>query len=258
MALSLTARGTLKAGNTYVSGTRYFFQNDAISLYDAATKIFIPDEPFFSLIKLFCLEGKGLLESYQRAGLTYSPTGNCQLEYLYPNPTLAMPIKFFIYDVTDLVNGQPVSRPYSDGVWVHEQASKILEMYWLGTLSKAGRLELEPGTILPTQEEQACIKNSIKYSNMGITQAFAKCNCSEILPTKYLAQIENLIKTTNDTMFYIYMIAITLATKPPQGGCPEGTKLNPVTMVCDAILDKKNYNLYIGLTIAAIFLLKGD
>jgi len=251
MALSLTSRATLKAGDTYVNGTRYYFNNDP------SVRIFIPDEPFFSLIKSLVLEGNGLLESYTKAGNIYSPTGHCKLEYLYPNPILAMPIKFFIFDVTDLINGQPVSRPYADGVWVHEQASKILEMYFLGPLSYPnypttwswGRLELEPGTVLPTQEEQICIKNSVKYSNMSITEAFSKCNCSEILPTAYLGEIENLIKTTNFTLFYIYMIAITKSVTLPEpdgngnGALPDG---------------KKNYNLYLGLAIAAIFLLKGE
>ena len=248
MELSLTSRTTLKAGDTYVNGTRYYFNNDP------NVRIFIPDEPFFSLIKSVVLEGKGLLESYTRAGVIYSPTGHCKLEYLYPNPILAMPIKFFIFDVTDLVNGQTVSRPYADGVWIHEQASKILEMYFLGPLSYPnypttwswGRLEIEPGTVLPTEAEGVCIKKLINYSSMSITEAFAKCNCSEILPTAYLAEIENLIKTTNFTLFYIYMITITESAKPNGNGngtTPDG---------------KKNYNLYIGLAIAALFLLKGD
>jgi hypothetical protein len=130
-------------------------------------------------------------------------------------------------------------------------------MYFLGPLSYPnypttwswGRLELEPGTVLPTQEEQICIKNSVKYSNMSITEAFSKCNCSEILPTAYLGEIENLIKTTNFTLFYIYMIAITKSVTLPEpdgngnGALPDG---------------KKNYNLYLGLAIAAIFLLKGE
>jgi hypothetical protein len=253
MALSLTSRAMLKAGDNYIDGTRYYFNNDP------NVRIFIPDEPFFSLIKGVVLQGKGLLESYTKAGELYSPYGNWKLEYLYPNPILAMPIKFFIFDVTDLVNGQPVSRPYADGVWIHEQASKILEMYFLGPLSYPnydprtatwGRLELEPGTVLPTQEEQSCIKNAVKYS-MSITEAFAKCNCSEILPTAYLAGIENLIKTTNFTLFYIYMIAITKsATLPPP--------ILPQPDEDGKLPDEKNYNLYIGLAIAAIFLLKGD
>jgi hypothetical protein len=261
MALSLKAKIREYVGRYDVPGTIYWFNNDP------AVNIFIPDEPDFSWIKYYCLKGNGLYESYKAAGAVQAGVTGYPLEQLYPNPILAMPIKFFIYDVTDLVNGQPVSRPYGDGVWIHEQASKILAMYFLGPLSYPnydprtatwGRLELEQGTVLPTEAEGVCIKKAINYEGMNITQAFAKCNCSEILPTKYLAQIENLIKTTNDTMFYIYMIAITLATKPPPGGCPEGTKLNPITMVCDAVLDKKNYNLYIGLAIAAIFLLKGD
>mgnify|MGYP001462521178 CR=1 FL=1 len=255
MALSLKSRITLKAGGTNVTGTRYYFDNDP------NVRIFIPDDPFFSLIKKFCIEGKGLLESYQKAGLAYSPVGNCELEYLYPNPILAMPIKFFIFDVTDLINGQPISRPYVDGLWIHDQASKILEMYFLGPLSYPnyvpeqahwGRLELEPGTVLPTQEEQACIKNYIRYSNTNITQAFAKCNCSEILPTKYLAGIENLIKTTNFTLFYIYMIEITKSATLPPPILPQPDEDGKIPD------DKKNYNLYIGLGIAALFLLKGD
>jgi len=248
MALSLKRKITEYAGRYDVPGTIYWFDNDP------AINIFIPDEPDFSWIKYYVLKGSGLYESYQAAGTVQAGVTGYPLQELYPNPILAMPIKFFIYDVTDLINGQPVSRPYADGVWIHEQASKILEMYFLGPLSYPnypttwswGRLEIEPGTVLPTEAEGVCIKKLINYSSMSITEAFAKCNCSEILPTAYLAEIENLIKTTNFTLFYIYMITITESAKPNGNGngtTPDG---------------KKNYNLYIGLAIAALFLLKGD
>jgi hypothetical protein len=255
MALSLKRKITEYAGRYDVPGTIYWFDNDP------AINIFIPDEPDFSWIKYYVLKGSGLYESYQAAGTVQAGVTGYPLQELYPNPILAMPIKFFIFDVTDLVNGLPVSRPFGE-TWVHEQASKILEMYFLGPLSypnytpgaaKWGRLELEPGTVLPTDAEGVCIKKAINYEGMNITQAFAKCNCSEILPpVKYLAGIENLIKTTNDTLFYAYEITMTLSKKPPPNGNGNGND-NGTTPE-----PKKSYNLYIALAIAAIFLLKGD
>lgn len=218
--LSRSAKITLPVGYNLIHGTRYWFDNDP------SIRIFIPDDPYFSLIKAIVLEGKGLYESYQRAGNLMSPTGDLPLEKLYPNPTLAMPIKFYIFDAVNNISGKPVSRPYGNGVWIHEQASMILEMYFLGNVSKPGRLAINDEIILPTQAEQVCTRNAIQNENHSIYGAFQQCNCYDILPIGFENKIETLIKTTNYTLFYIYMIVLTTAQIPlPESETPPANNL---------------------------------
>lgn len=209
--LSLSQRIALPVNFSFIPGTRYWFNNDP------NIRIFIPDDPYFSLIKGVVLNGTGLYESYKKAGQMLSPTGELPLEKLYPNPILAMAIKFNIFDAVNYISGKPVSRPYGDGVWIHEQASKILEMYFLGDMSKPGRMAMSDQIILPTQAEQVCIRNSIQNANHSIYGAFQQCNCYDILPVEpsgFENKIETLIKTTNYTFFYIYMIVLTTAQIP--------------------------------------------
>lgn len=218
-------------------GMYYWYDNDL------NIKIFIPDEPYFSAIKVLVLDGKGLYESYQKAAAIVNPTGNYPLEKAYPDSTLAVPIRFYIYSAVDQQGIQAVSRPYGDGSWVHSAASKILQMYFLGALSKPGRLEIETGIILPTQEEQVCIKNQMRYEDKSINEAFSLCGCGDIIPTKYATQIENVIKSFSFTMFNSYMIAITGAQIPNKPD-PDESKT-----------DKDNKNLYYILGAGAIALM---
>lgn len=204
MALCNVRKQTIYVGTVPVSGNIFWYDNNPKIF------VYIPDEPIFSLIKSFVLEGNGLLDSYKKAG-PWAP-GKPELENLYPNDIIAMPIKFFIYDAVNYVNGQAVSRPYADGVWIHEQASSILQGYFLGALSKTGRLQLNEGVILPTQAEQTCIKNYIRNSGLSMLEAFQKCNCSEIYPAAYANQLEAIIKNYNYTLFYSYMIGLTQST----------------------------------------------
>lgn len=245
MALSLKQEIVLPCGMNAIKGVMYWFNNDP------NYRIFIPYDPLFSLIKMYVLDGNGLYASYTKAGDSLYLTGsdNCDLEKFpgYPDSAIAMPVKFYIYDSVDLWYGKSIPRPYGDGVWLHEQVSKILEMYFLGAQSKKGRLELEPGIILPTQAEQTCIRNAMRYDNLSITDAFNKCGCPEILPTKYLADIQTIIKSSSYTMFYSYMIAITKSQIPLPEQDGDGT--TPPTP------PKNDLTKYLPLGLLAILLL---
>lgn len=214
MILCNTQRMDLPCGHNFIPGMIYWYDNDP------EMNIFIPLEPIFSIIKNFVIEGSGLHDSYMKAGQMLYQIGydKCNLESFigYPKAVIDMPIKFYIYDARDYIEGASESRPYSSGEWIREAASKILGMYFAGALSKPGRLELQPGIILPTQTEGNCIKEKIRYSNMSVTEAFTTCGCSEILPVEYLDDIESIIRSSRYTMFYTYMIALTKDAIPPE------------------------------------------
>lgn len=286
--LALTTRVTHVLGDCAVNGTRYYYDSDP------DVRIFIPDDPYFSLIKYYVLDGNELGLAMKKAGETFG-FYDCKLEQLYPVApynAMAWAIRFFIYAAVNYQQGKAVSRPYGNGVWIHEEASKILQMYFAGrrfaddgTTIIEGRMLLAPGMMLPTLDEQTCITNQIRNSGKSIIEAFSLCGCPDILPANYIAEIENLIKTTTWHLFTIYVKAMTDAEqvkptcpaysywddvsqncKDADGKivdqiCPEGKILDPATNSCKVVKGengKKNYILYVALGIAAIFLMKGE
>jgi len=278
---------TIKGFDIY--GVRYWYDNDP-SVY-----IFIPFEPVYSKIAVHVLQGSTLYEAMGKAGDELQVGG--EMSELYPTPphdAMALAIRLFIYSAVNLIGGVTNSRPYGNGVWIHEQASRILQMYFAGRRFAnddpndatiiSGRMLLADGMMLPTLAEQDCITNYIRNSGRSLVEAFSLCGCSDILPpTSSIDAIEAQIKSTTWHMFTIYIEYIYKTAKPnptcPTASfwdtisgnckdvdgkvvdqvCPEGQIFDIATSKCKAKEpDKKNYMIYIALGIAAIFLLKGE
>lgn len=199
--------------------------------------IYVPNEREAECVKKLVQQGHSVATAY----------GSCWLPHRGDPLIARLPYTVFHPCLSDVYK---VPSPFSYEA-IKAGYGACLLAHVLGAETVAGRVQIRPGLMAPSQQEESCIRASVFQTGLGIEAAYAACGAGDIYKAEIGACILEDMWQSNESLYGITKRCWNeyLTTLPP----PPPTHAPPDIPPPE---DKDNTILYIAAALGIALLLR--